>query len=76
MVPREGRNIEFFTPTLTAADTASSATNYKAHYHADLRIYIEACHISNIRMRIAWYLVAYCLRVSAMSLGHRGLQIP
>ena len=51
MVPREGRYIEFFTSALTAADTALSATNYKAHYHADLRLYMEAYLISN-RMKV------------------------
>ena len=51
MVPREGRHIEFFTSALMAADTASSATNYKAHYHADLRLYMEAWLISN-RMKV------------------------
>ena len=51
MVPREGSHIEFFTSALTAADTASLATNYKAHYHADLRLYMEARLISN-RMKV------------------------
>ena len=53
LIPREGNSIAFFTSALTAADTAaSSATNLKAHYHADIRLYMEACSIAN-RMKRA-----------------------
>ena len=52
MIPREGNNIAFFTSALTAADTAASATNFKAYYHANIRLYMEACLITN-KMKMA-----------------------
>lgn len=52
LIPKEGDNIYFFTSTLTAADTAASPTNFKAYYHADIRLYMEACLIAN-RMKRA-----------------------
>ena len=46
-VPRSARELEFFTSALTAADTAASPTNFKAKYHADIRLYMEASLIAN-----------------------------
>ena len=47
-VPRTPANqVEYYTSALTAADTAASPTNYKAKYHADIRLYMEASLIAN-----------------------------
>ena len=46
-VPCAGKELEFFTSALTAADTAASPTNYKTKYHVDIRLYMEASLIAN-----------------------------
>lgn len=47
-MPRTPANeIEYYTSALTAADVAASPTNYKAKYHADIRLYMEASLIAN-----------------------------
>lgn len=45
-VPR-GKPAALFTNALTAANFATLPTNYKAHYHTDIRLYMEACLIAN-----------------------------